>query len=128
MQGKLIGLDRAIAQLPPGVAKIRCRWDSGYFAADLAKHCIDRGVEFAIGVKRNSAVVRASRNAPTAGWHPAKGMPHTEVGSQEHVRIAEAAHRDVRRRPRPDSADVEKCGRRRDALGAGVDHDLAVRD
>ena len=72
-------LDRAIAQLPPGVAKIRCRWDAGYFAADLAKHCIDRGVEFAIGVKRNSAVVRASRNAPTAGWHPAKGMPHTEV-------------------------------------------------
>ena len=43
-------LDRAIAQLPPGVAKIRCRWDAGYFAADLAKHCIDRGVEFAIGV------------------------------------------------------------------------------
>ena len=46
-------LDRAINQLPPGVGKIRCRWDAGYFAADLAKHCIDRGVEFAIGVKRN---------------------------------------------------------------------------
>jgi Transposase DDE domain group 1 len=72
-------LDRAIAQLPPGVAKIRCRWEAGYFAADLAKHCIDRGVEFAIGVKRNSAVVRASREAPAAGWHPAKDMPHTEV-------------------------------------------------
>src|SRR5664280_2772016 len=72
-------LDRAIAQLPPGVAKIRCRWDAGYFAADLAKHCISIGVEFAIGVKRNSAVTRASRNAPAAGWHPAKGMPHTEV-------------------------------------------------
>jgi Transposase DDE domain group 1 len=72
-------LDRAIAQLPPGVAKIRCRWDAGYFAADLAKHCIDRGVEFAIGVKRNSAVVRACREAPADGWHPAKGMPHTEV-------------------------------------------------
>jgi hypothetical protein len=42
-------LDRAIAQLPPGVAKVRCRWDAGYFAADLAKHCITRGVEFAIG-------------------------------------------------------------------------------
>src|SRR5664279_1338440 len=72
-------LDRAIAQLPPGVAKIRCRWDAGYFAADLAKHCIDRGVEFAIGVKRNSAVVRASRETPVAGWHPAKDMAHTEV-------------------------------------------------
>jgi len=72
-------LDRAIAQLPAGVMKIRCRWDAGYFAADLAKHCINRGVEFAIGVKRNTAVVRASRTAPAAGWHPAKDMEHTEV-------------------------------------------------
>jgi hypothetical protein len=72
-------LDRAIAQLPPGVAKVRCRWDAGYFAADLAKHCISRGVEFAIGVKRNTAVVRASRTAPVTGWHPAKDMEHTEV-------------------------------------------------
>jgi hypothetical protein len=72
-------LDRAISQLPPGVGRIRCRWDAGYFAADLAKHCIDRGVEFAIGVKRNTAVVRAGRVPPTGGWHPAKEMEHTEV-------------------------------------------------
>ena len=80
-------LDRAIAQLPPGVGKIRCRWDAGYFAADLAKHCIDRGVEFAIGVKRNSAVVRAGRVPPTGGWHPAKDMDHTEEpGSRRRLR------------------------------------------
>src|SRR5664279_3770009 len=72
-------LDRAIARIPPGVGQIRCRWDAGYFAADLAKHCISIGVEFAIGVKRNSAVVRASRETPAAGWHPAKDMAHTEV-------------------------------------------------
>ena len=72
-------LDRAIAQLPPGVQRIRCRWDAGYFAGDLAKHCINRGVEFAIGVKRNSAVFRASRSAPVGGWHPAKDVDHTEV-------------------------------------------------
>ena len=48
-------------------------------------------------------------------------MPHAEVGSQEHVGIAEAAHRDVRRRPRPDPRRSSKCGRRRVALGAGVD-------
>lgn len=35
-------LDRATRQLPPGVAKVRCRWDAGYFAADLGKHCISR--------------------------------------------------------------------------------------
>ena len=78
-------LDRAIAQLPPGVGKIRCRWDAGYFAADLAKHCIDRGVEFAIGVKRNSAVVRAGRVPPAGGWHPAKDMDHTEVAVIEYL-------------------------------------------
>src|SRR5664279_2534921 len=78
-------LDRAIAQLPAGVMKIRCRWDAGYFAADLAKHCINRGVEFAIGVKRNTAVVRASRTAPAAGWHPAKDMEHTEVAVTDYL-------------------------------------------
>src|SRR6478735_7351819 len=72
-------LDRAIAQLPVGVRRVQCRWDAGYFAADLAKHCLARGVEFAIGVKRNSAVVRANRTGPTAGWHPAKHMEHAEV-------------------------------------------------
>ena len=72
-------LDRAVGQLPPGVAKVQCRWDAGYFAADLAKHCISKGFEFAIGVKRNTAVVRASRSEPTAGWHPAKEMEYTEV-------------------------------------------------
>ena len=69
-------LDRAIAQLPRGVAKVRCRWDARYCAADLAKHRITKGVEFAIGVKRNSAVVRASRSASIAGWHPAKDVDH----------------------------------------------------
>jgi len=78
-------LDRAISQLPPGVRKIRCRWDAGYFAADLAKHCISRGVEFAIGVKRNTAVVRAGRVPPTGGWHPAKDMEHTEVAVIEYL-------------------------------------------
>ena len=69
-------MDRAIAQLPRGVAKVRRRWDARYCAADLAKHRITKGVEFAIGVKRNSAVVRASRSAWIAGWHPAKDMDH----------------------------------------------------
>jgi hypothetical protein len=78
-------LDRAINQLPPGVGRIRCRWDAGYFAADLAKHCISRGVEFAIGVKRNTAVVRAGRVPPTGGWHPAKDMDHTEVAVIEYL-------------------------------------------
>lgn len=78
-------LDRAIKALPPGVEKIQCRWDSGYFAADLAHHCVERGVEFAIGVKRNTAVVRACRTAPADGWHPVIGMEHTEVAVLEYL-------------------------------------------
>jgi len=72
-------LDRAVKALPAGVQKIQCRWDSGYFAADLAIHCVERGIDFAIGVKRNTAVVRACRSAPADGWHPVTGMKHTEV-------------------------------------------------
>ncbi|HEY5881625.1 MAG TPA: transposase [Nakamurella sp.] len=63
-------LDRADKALPPGVEKVQCRWDAGYFAADLAIHCVQRGNDFAIGVKRNTAVVRACRSAPADGWHP----------------------------------------------------------
>ncbi len=72
-------LDRAVAGLPAGVGKVQCRWDAGYFAADLARHCIDMGIEFAIGVKRNTAVVRAARTAAGTRWYPATGMDHTEV-------------------------------------------------
>jgi hypothetical protein len=102
-------LDRAIAQLPPGVAKGRCRWDAGYFAADLAKHCISRGVEFAIGVKRNSAVVRANRTGPTAGWHPARDMAHAEVAVIDYLpgrrryQLYRPAH------PDPGRADPDRC-------------------
>ena len=78
-------LDRAIAALPPGVEKIQCRWDSGYFAADLAIHCVQRGIDFAIGVKRNTAVVRACRSAPADGWHPVIGMPGTEVAVLDYL-------------------------------------------
>ncbi|MDQ2845224.1 MAG: transposase [Actinomycetota bacterium] len=72
-------LDRAVAALPPGVRKVQCRWDAGYFAGDLAKHCIAREIDFAIGVKRNTAVVAAVRAAAGGGWHPATDMAHTEV-------------------------------------------------
>lgn len=78
-------LDRAIKALPPGVEKVQCRWDSGYFAADLAIHCVQRGIDFAIGVKRNTAVVRACRSAPDDGWHPVIGMKYTEVAVLDYL-------------------------------------------
>lgn len=71
-------LDRSIAALPDGVEQIRARWDAGYFAGALAAACVERGIEFAIGAKRNTAVVRAAQ-APGLRWIPAVGMDDTEL-------------------------------------------------
>lgn len=72
-------LDRAIAALPTGVDTVQCRWDAGYFAADLATACLNRGVEFAIGAKRTPAVMRAVSGTGRYLWTPAIGMDDTEV-------------------------------------------------
>lgn len=72
-------LDRSIAALPDGVEQIRTRWDAGYFAAALAQACVERGVQFAIGAKRNRAVIRAAAAAGDARWVPAIGMDDTEL-------------------------------------------------
>jgi DDE family transposase len=72
-------LDRAIAALPAGVQRIRARWDAGYFAGQLAVACVERGVGFAIGAKRNTAVLRAAAAATDGRWVPAVGMDDTEL-------------------------------------------------
>ena len=72
-------LDCSIKALPTGVEKIRTRWDGGYFAADLAAACVKRGVEFAIGVKRNATVMAAVGGLGRYTWIPAVGMEDTEV-------------------------------------------------
>lgn len=78
-------LDRSIAALPDGVEQIRCRWDAGYFAADLAKACLERGVEFAIGAKRTRPLVAAAQRVPDHAWVPAVGMEDTEVTKPRHI-------------------------------------------
>lgn len=72
-------LDRSIAGLPAGIETIRCRWDAGYFAADLATACVDRGVEFAIGAKRTGKVMAAAAGLGRYTWTPAIGMDDTEL-------------------------------------------------
>lgn len=78
-------LDRAIGALPAGVEKIQCRWDAGYFAADLAAACVERGVDFAIGVKRTAKVMAAARGLGRYTWTPAVGMEDTEVAVIEYL-------------------------------------------
>ena len=70
-------LDAAIAALPDGIQHISCRWDAGYFAADLATACLARGVSFAIGAKRTKPLMVAGQHAPQEAWVPAIGMEHT---------------------------------------------------
>ncbi|GAA5228603.1 transposase [Paeniglutamicibacter antarcticus] len=72
-------LDRSIAGLPPGVAKIRCRWDAGYFAGNLAKACLERNVEFSIGAKRTGKVMAAAASLGCYTWSPSIGMENTEL-------------------------------------------------
>lgn len=72
-------LDRAISALPDGVQQVRCRWDAGYFAGQLAQACVQRGVQFAIGVKRTRPVIAAAAEVPDHKWIPAIGMDHTEI-------------------------------------------------
>ena len=67
-------LDRAIAALPAGVERVRCRWDAGYFVAELVTACLGRGVEFAIGAKRTAPVMSAAAGVPEPAWVPAVGM------------------------------------------------------
>lgn len=78
-------LDRAIAALPDGVDQIRCRWDAGYFAAELAKACLERGVEFAIGARRTRPLVAAAQRVPDHAWVPAVGMEDTEVAVVDYL-------------------------------------------
>jgi Transposase DDE domain group 1 len=72
-------LRRAVGNLPPGVQKIRTRWDGGYFAADLAHECIELDAGFAIGCKRNRPMISAATTVPDQAWVPAVGMEHTEI-------------------------------------------------
>ena len=78
-------LERSIAALPAGVENIRCRWDAGYFAAELARACCERDVEFAIGAKRTRPVLAAAQRVPEGQWVPAVGMEETEVALVDYL-------------------------------------------
>jgi len=72
-------IERAHAHLPAGIAQVALRMDTGYFAADAAIAAADLGMVFAIGVKRNAAVWRATTTIPDSAYVPVIGMEGTEV-------------------------------------------------
>jgi hypothetical protein len=70
---------RAHAHLPTGIEQVALRMDTGYFAADAAIAAAGLGMVFAIGVKRNPAVWRATAAVPDGAYVPVIGMDNTEV-------------------------------------------------
>jgi hypothetical protein len=53
--------------------------DTGYFAADAAIAATRLGMTFAIGVKRNIALWRATATVPDSAHVPVIGVDDTEV-------------------------------------------------
>jgi hypothetical protein len=78
-------LRRALACLPEEVEKIRIRMDAGFFAGQIARECLFRGVQFAIGATRNAALWRAAATIAEHAWVPAIGMDHAEVAVCDYV-------------------------------------------
>jgi hypothetical protein len=78
-------LRRGLAGLPEGVDKVRVRMDAGYFAGQIARECLFRDIEFAIGAKRNQAVWRAAMTIAEHAWVPAIGMEHAEVAVCDYI-------------------------------------------
>jgi hypothetical protein len=78
-------LRRGLAGLPAGVQKVRVRMDAGYFAGQIARECLYRGIQFAIGAKRNAAVWRAARAIAEHAWVPAIGMEHAEIAVCDYI-------------------------------------------
>jgi Transposase DDE domain group 1 len=78
-------LRRGLAGLPEGVGKIRVRMDAGYFAGQIARECLFRGIEFAIGATRNPALWRVAAAIGDHAWVPAIGMEHAEVAVCDYV-------------------------------------------
>jgi hypothetical protein len=72
-------IHRAHASLPSGIEQVALRMDTGYFAADAAIAAQELGMVFAIGVKRNAAVWRATAAVPDSAYVPVIGMENTEV-------------------------------------------------
>jgi len=78
-------LRRGLAGLPDGVKKVRVRMDAGYFAGQIARECLFRGIGFAVGAKRNRAVWRAATTIADHAWVAAIGMEHAEVAVCDYI-------------------------------------------
>ena len=61
------------------------------------------------------------------GCESLQRVSDTEIVGEEHVRVTETAHGDVRRGPGPDTADRGQRRARRRSLRARIEDDVAIR-
>jgi len=125
---------RAVAALPEGLGRPRVRADSGFFDKAVAEAALANGCDFAIAVKRNSAVWRAARTVEEQAWQPASGMAGAEVATCPYLPGGwpEGTRTIVRRvRVNADQVRTDPRSRRRRTidpqqlalvLGGGADH------
>ena len=79
------------------------------------------------GGRRSGTVASASALDGVEAEH-VEADADAEIGGQEHVGVAEAAHQHVARRPRPDAGDVDEAGGDGVTVGADVEHELVGGD
>ena len=132
-------LARAVAALPAAVcARPRVRADAGYFTADLAWAAQERGVDYAVAAKRNSAFWRELAAVPADAWSPAREMRGAQVAAMDYAPAGWPPDAyTIVRRVRVDADDISADGRSRRrrtiakdqlalVLGGEADHAWAV--
>ena len=70
---------------------------------------------------RHRSASAAAARGDGVGAEALERVAHAEVGRHEHVGVAERAHRDVLRGPRPDAGQLLQCRRQLVPVGAGVE-------
>lgn len=109
--GDLIG--SAVECLPAGLAKPCVRADAGFFDVNFVRAALDAGADVAVGVKRNTAVMRAIRAVPEGAWRPAIAMHAAEVAVADYQPAGWPPMRAIVRRVRHDADSISADPRSR---------------
>jgi hypothetical protein len=124
--GDLIG--SAIECLPAGLAKPCVRADAGFFDQSFVRAALDADADVAVGVKRNTAVMRAIRAVADDAWRPALGMHGAEVAEADYQPAGWPTMRAIVRRVRHDADSISADPRSRRARTMGREQLRLVLD
>jgi len=128
-------IDAALSALPPDHGQVSFRADTAYYAMDVLHRCRDRGIRFAVAVKRSKPMWRLAATVDPDRWQQAKDMPQAEVAETVYS-PQDWKHEPLRllirrvRLDRDDIGDSPRCRRRATVpkeqltllLGGEVDH------